>query len=86
MQSCYYSYLINLHLDGTPKYPTTVTIWSSGASSEEFSDLMGIYSIMPNSMQNGKPVWKQNGNKDFFIFYSGKYTYINRLKSLKVGK
>ena len=74
IQSNYYSLLIIPHLDASERnIPVTVTIKSSGTSAEELSDLLGIYSILPNSSQYGRPVWKQKGNNDFFIFYSGNF-------------
>ena len=55
------------------EYPERLNISSTGAVKELFADKMGIYNIMPDVINSGRPVWKHSSNNMAYLYYVGQW-------------
>ena len=62
--------ILILITEGSPSYPTSVTVSILSEESEKYKDTVGIYNIVPGEIYNDRPVWKHDQLKKF-LFYSG---------------
>ena len=52
------------------EYPEKVTISSTGATSQRFTSILGVY-MKTNMTHSGRPVWKSTVRDDRYLFYNG---------------
>jgi len=56
--------------EGEPPYPDTLTLSSTGGAADSHPESLGVYTITPDTW-SGRPVWRNIGRDDSFLFYNG---------------
>ena len=61
--------------EGEPTYPESVTISSTGGTSETWPSYLGVYK-RTNMTNSGRPVWQSTSSDDRYLFYDGSEKFV----------